>query len=64
MISASRAGVSFKDASRLLISSFQSGMFNLHDTVDGLDKCLPATTLRSQNPSPLGRQAVITPGTL
>jgi hypothetical protein len=36
-------------------------MFNLRDAVDSLDKHLPATTLRSQNFSPLWRQAVIAP---
>src|SRR5216684_5504794 len=64
MISTSWVESSLRDENRLVISSFQSGMFCLRNPVDRLHKCLPTTALRGENLLALGRQAVIAPAAL
>ena len=61
IFSASRAGASFKSASCSRICSFQSGIFDSRDAVDGLDKYLPALTLGSQHLASLRGEPVIAP---
>src|SRR5215208_5554241 len=60
-ISASRAGSSLRSASRFLISSLHSGIFQSCDSVYRPDEGLPAAALSGQYLLPLGRQSVIAP---
>src|SRR5829696_51397 len=63
-ISASRAGVSLRPDNRLLTSSFQSGMFDSGNTINGFDKLLPTVTLRRQNLLAFGSETVIATSSL
>src|SRR5450759_852300 len=63
-ISASRAGARFKPASCRRIGSFQSGIFDSGDSVDGLHEGLPALPLGSQDFPSLRGQPVIAPPAL
>src|SRR5215510_3046028 len=59
-MAASRAGASFKSASRCLISFFHSGMFGPGDAIDCRHKGFPGTALCRQDLLTFPCQAVIT----
>src|SRR5574339_259019 len=58
MISASRAGLSRRVASRCRRSPVQSGMVDSRDEAHRLDKRLPGIALTGEDAPPLGGQAV------